>query len=224
MTPELQTRFDQIMTQVAGYCPKPDLELIDKAMHFAFAAHDGQTRKSGEPYIGHPLEVMAITATLRLDPASLCAALLHDTVEDTDVTIEDIQAGFGDQVAFLVSGLTKISKLKFKSREEAQAENIRKLIVAMGRDIRVVLVKISDRLHNMRTLTHMSESGQKRIARETIDIYAPLANRLGINWMKIELEDTAFRYLEQEAVWDVVTEELDELELNQLRALGYKID
>ena len=198
MDPQVRTRFDEIVTQVRVYHPGLDVDLFDRAFRFADEKHEGQTRKSGEPYIAHPVEVAAITADMHLDPYSLCAALLHDTVEDTEASIEEIHDVFGAEVALLVSGLTKINKLQFKSREVAQAENIRKLVVAMSRDLRVILVKLADRLHNMRTLEHMSSSGQKRIARETIDIYAPLANRLGINWIKTELEDQSFRYLHPE--------------------------
>ena len=197
--PELEGRYEEITAKIRGYLPELDLAAFRDAYDFAAEAHDGQTRKSGEPYIGHPLEVASITADLHLDLPSLFAALLHDTVEDTDATVEDLQDRFGDETAILVDGLTKISKLKFKSREEAQAENIRKLIVAMGQDIRVILVKLADRLHNIRTLDHMAPAKQRRIARETLEIYAPLANRLGINWIKNELEDTSFRYLNFEA-------------------------
>ncbi|TVR03239.1 MAG: bifunctional (p)ppGpp synthetase/guanosine-3',5'-bis(diphosphate) 3'-pyrophosphohydrolase [Deltaproteobacteria bacterium] len=205
MDPQLESRFGEVVTKVRGYHPSPDIDLFRSAFEFAADRHAGQVRKSGEPYIGHPLEVAAITADLQLDLYSLCAALLHDTVEDTDTSIEEIRERFSDQVAFLVNGLTKIAKLKFQSREEQQAENIRKLIVAMGRDIRVVLVKLADRLHNIRTLEHMSAEGQRRIARETMDIYAPLANRLGISWIKGELEDQSFRYLDPEGYYELAT-------------------
>lgn len=203
MDAQLERRFQEIVTQVRGYHPNPDIDLFRSAFEFAAERHEGQVRKSGEAYIGHPLEVAAITADLQLDIYSLCAALLHDTVEDTDTTVDEIQTRFTDQVAFLVNGLTKIARLKFQSREEQQAENIRKLIVAMGRDIRVVLIKLADRLHNIRTLEHMSAEGQRRIARETMEIYAPLSNRLGISWIKTELEDQAFRYLNPEAYYEL---------------------
>ncbi|MFT6399186.1 MAG: GTP pyrophosphokinase, partial [Bradymonadia bacterium] len=179
--------------------PSVDAERLRKAYEFAALAHEGQTRKSGEPYIGHPVEVMSIVGEMRLDLESLMAALLHDTVEDTDVTFDDVAREFGQTTRDIVEGLTKISKLKFKSKEEAQAENIRKLIIAMGRDIRVVLIKLADRLHNIRTLAHMAPAKQRRIAQETLDIYSPLANRLGIHWIKTELEDISFRYLNFEA-------------------------
>ncbi len=196
--PSLDVRYGDIVTKIKGYLPNSDMELFRRAYDYATEMHDGQTRKSGEPYIGHPLEVAHITADLHLDQHSLVAALLHDTVEDTTATVPDIKKRFGDEPAFLVDGLTKINKLQFKSREDAQAENIRKLIVAMGRDVRVVLIKLADRLHNIRTLDHMAAAKQRRIAQETLDIYAPLANRLGINWIKNELEDESLRYLNPE--------------------------
>ncbi|MCB9531415.1 MAG: bifunctional (p)ppGpp synthetase/guanosine-3',5'-bis(diphosphate) 3'-pyrophosphohydrolase [Myxococcales bacterium] len=201
----LETRFGEVLGRIRGYLPSPDEPLFRRAFEFAAEKHAGQTRKSGEPYIGHPLEVAAIVADLHLDMPSLLAALLHDTVEDTDTTIEEIAGQFGAETSVLVDGLTKISKLKFKSREEAQAENIRKLIVAMGRDIRVILVKLSDRLHNIRTLDAMAPAKARRIAQETLDIYSPLANRLGINWLKNELEDYAFRAMNPEA-YDMLRE------------------
>ena len=196
--------FEELVRGVRAYHPSPDVDLLRRAYMFAAEKHQHQIRKSGEPYILHPLEVTRITAELRLDHASLCAAILHDTVEDTDTSVEEISKLFSAEIAMLVSGLTKIAKLEFRSREEAQAENIRKLIIATGRDIRVVLIKLADRLHNIRTLGHMKAEGQQRIARETLEIYAPLANRLGISWMKEELEDTAFRYLQPEAHADLV--------------------
>ncbi len=191
-----ETRFEELERKLRSYLPDPDLPALRAAYEFARDAHEGQLRKSGDPYIGHPVEVAHFTADLHLDLYSVSAALLHDTVEDTSATVEEVRERFGDQVAFLVNGLTKISKLQFKSREEAQAENIRKLIVAMSRDLRVVLVKLADRLHNIHTLEHMHEAGQRRIAQETIDIYAPIANRLGINWLKVQLEDGALRFLQ----------------------------
>ncbi len=201
--PEVETRYDEISSRIRGYMPSVDAEKLRKAYEFAALAHEGQTRKSGEPYIGHPVEVMSIVGEMRLDLESLMAALLHDTVEDTDATFDDIDENFGITTRDIVEGLTKISKLKFKSKEEAQAENIRKLIIAMGRDIRVVLIKLADRLHNIRTLGHMAPAKQRRIAQETLDIYSPLANRLGIHWIKNELEDISFRYLNFEA-YDVL--------------------
>ena len=183
-----RTRFVRIRSGV-------DLSMYRAAFDYAAEMHEGQTRKNGEPYIGHPLEVSLIAAQLRLGVPSLCAALLHDVVEDTDATAADIAELFTPEIAQIVSGLTKLSKLNFATREEHQAENTRKLIVAMSRDLRVVLIKLADRLHNIRTLEHMPSDKRRRIAAETMDIYAPLASRLGINWIKTELEDNALRYL-----------------------------
>ena len=200
---QLENRLDSIIKKVRGYHPDPNITQLRDAYEFSRRMHEGQTRKSGEPYMTHPLEVMDIIADLRLDVASLVAGLLHDVVEDTETTVEDIRNRFGDDVAFLVDGVTKLSKFRFNTREEAQAETIRKMIVAMSRDLRVILVKLADRLHNMRTLKYMSESGQERKSQETMDIYAPLAHRLGLNWVKTELEDLAFRYLYPEAYYDI---------------------
>ncbi|MFU8806843.1 MAG: HD domain-containing protein, partial [Bradymonadaceae bacterium] len=199
----LQNRLNSIVKKVRGYHPDPDIDKLRAAFEFANEMHEGQVRKSGEPYMTHPLEVMDIIADLRLDVASLVAGLLHDTVEDTDTTVEDLRDMFGEDVAFLVDGVTKLSKFSFNTREEAQAENIRKMIIAMSRDLRVILVKLADRLHNMRTLKYMSVEGQERISQETMDIYAPLAHRLGISWVKTELEDLSFRYLYSEAYYEI---------------------
>jgi len=200
---QLQNRLNSIIKKVRSYHPDPDIAQLRDAYEFAAAMHEGQTRKSGEPYMSHPLEVMDIIADLRLDVASLVAGLLHDTVEDTDTTVEELSGRYGEDVAFLVDGVTKLSKFQFNTREEAQAENIRKMIIAMSRDLRVILVKLADRLHNMRTLKYMNPSSQERISRETMDIYAPLAHRLGLNWVKTELEDLSFRYLHTEAYYDI---------------------
>lgn len=182
---------------MSSYHPAPDLDIIKKAYVYSAKVHQGQVRKSGEPYLIHPLEVAGLLAQLRLDEASIVAGLLHDTVEDTLATVEEIQELFGAEVALIVDGVTKLSKYSAPqqlSQEEKQAENFRKMLVAMAQDIRVILVKLADRTHNMRTLEHMSEEKQARIAQETLDIYAPLANRLGISWIKTELEDLSFRY------------------------------
>ncbi|MCC6335339.1 MAG: bifunctional (p)ppGpp synthetase/guanosine-3',5'-bis(diphosphate) 3'-pyrophosphohydrolase [Myxococcales bacterium] len=191
-------RLNDILQQVAAYHPDPDLDIIKKAYVYSAKVHQGQVRKSGEPYLIHPLEVAGILARLRLDEATIVAGLLHDTVEDTLATTEEIRELFGDEVSLIVDGVTKLSKFSASqslSQEEKQAENFRKMLVAMAQDIRVILVKLADRTHNMRTLDHMSEEKQARIAQETLDIYAPLANRLGISWVKTELEDLSFRYL-----------------------------
>jgi len=186
--------LDELLEAIRVYSPNSDLSLISKAYEFSEKAHAGQIRRSGDPYILHPLGVAAILAELRLDLPTIATGLLHDTVEDTSVTLQDIEKNFGATVSRMVDGVTKISLMKFRNTHEKQGENIRKMIVAMGKDVRVVLVKLADRLHNMRTLNHMPPDKQARIALETLDIYAPLASRLGINAIKIELEDLSFRY------------------------------
>ena len=190
--------LESLVTRVQSYHPSADLELIRRAYHFSEWAHREQTRKSGEPYFVHPASVAGIAAELKLDTASVCAGLLHDVVEDTPATMKDIEAEFGKEIAFLVDGVTKLGKINFISREDRQAENFRKMVVAMARDIRVLLIKLCDRVDNMRTLEHMKPEAQERIARETMEIYAPLANRLGMQRIKSELEDLSFRYLEPE--------------------------
>ena len=188
-------QLDQIISDLAGYHPHADLPMVRRAYQFAAEAHDGQTRKSGDPYVTHPLAVAQIIAELKLDVASVCAGLLHDCVEDTSATVEQLGDIFGKEIAFLVDGVTKLGKLPYSTREEQQAENFRKMLLAMARDIRVILVKLCDRLDNMRSLHHLPPEKQERIAAETMQIYAPLANRLGIQWVKVELEDLAFKYL-----------------------------
>jgi GTP pyrophosphokinase len=191
-------RLNDILQRVASYHPDPDLDIIKKAYVYSAKVHQGQLRKSGEPYLIHPLEVAGLLAELKLDEASIVTGLLHDTIEDTLATAEELTELFGPEVAQLVDGVTKLSKFSASatlSQEEKQAENFRKMIIAMAQDIRVILVKLADRTHNMRTLDHMSEEKQRRIAQETLDIYAPLANRLGISWIKTELEDLSFRYV-----------------------------
>ena len=191
-------RLNDILQRVASYHPDPDLDIIKKAYVYSAKVHQGQLRKSGEPYLIHPLEVAGLLAELKLDEASIVTGLLHDTIEDTLATSEELTELFGPEVAQLVDGVTKLSKFSASatlSQEEKQAENFRKMIIAMAQDIRVILVKLADRTHNMRTLDHMSEEKQRRIAQETLDIYAPLANRLGISWVKTELEDLSFRYV-----------------------------
>ncbi len=192
-------RLTNILEKVKGYHPRADTDLINKAYVYAARKHEGQMRKSGDAYFTHPVSVADIIADMRLDASSVCAALLHDVVEDCDAEVDDIETVFGDEVAFLVDGVTKLGKVNFASREDRQAESFRKMLVAMARDIRVLLVKLADRLDNMRTLDHMVPSSQERIARETLEIYAPLAGRLGIQWLKAELEDLSFKYLEPEA-------------------------
>jgi guanosine-3',5'-bis(diphosphate) 3'-pyrophosphohydrolase len=187
--------LDQILTGIQAYHPAADVEMVRRAYTFASKAHEGQTRRSGDPYVTHPLAVAGIIAELKLDVASVCAGLLHDCVEDTSATVDQLTDLFGKEIAFLVDGVTKLGKLPWSTREEQQAENFRKMLLAMARDIRVILVKLCDRLDNMRSLEHLPPEKQERIAAETMQIYAPLANRLGIQWIKVELEDLAFKYL-----------------------------
>jgi guanosine-3',5'-bis(diphosphate) 3'-pyrophosphohydrolase len=197
-------RLTDILDKVTAYHPTADADLINKAYIYAARMHEGQTRKSGDPYFIHPVSVAHIIADMHLDGASVCAALLHDVIEDTSATERDIEAIFGSEIAFLVDGVTKLGKINFISKEDQQAESFRKMLVAMARDIRVLLVKLADRLDNMRTLDHMSVDSQERIARETLEIYAPLAGRLGIQWIKNELSDLAFRYLYPEQYTDLL--------------------
>ena len=192
-----------LVGRLRSYHPNADAGLIERAYGFAERAHNGQKRKSGDPYFVHPTNVASIITELKLDAASVCAGLLHDCVEDTLATVEDLEREFGEEVAFLVDGVTKLSQINFISREDRQAENFRKMVVAMARDIRVLLVKLCDRLDNMRSLEFMKSEAQDRIARETMEIYAPLANRLGIARVKSELEDLSFRYLDPEHYADL---------------------
>ena len=194
----------QIVNTVSAYDPAADVGLIERCFDFAAERHAGQRRRSGEPYVVHPVGVARIISDLRLDVSSVCAGLLHDCVEDTSATAEDIGRLFGQEIQFLVEGVTKLGQIPWTTREERQAENFRKMLLAMARDIRVILIKLADRVDNMRTLQYMSREKQERIARETLEIYAPLANRLGIQWMKIELEDLAFRYVEPQAYADLL--------------------
>lgn len=203
ITEKVPKTVDELVEKIREFNPTADLDFIRRAYDFSEKAHSGQIRRSGEPYISHPLGVAGILADLRLDLPSIATGLLHDTVEDTSVTLTDIETNFGGDIAQLVDGVTKISQISFKHTHEKQGENIRKMIIAMGKDIRVVLVKLADRLHNMRTLTHMPYEKQAVIAQETLDIYAPLANRLGISSMKIELEDLSLRYLKPEAYYQL---------------------
>ena len=191
-------RINEIIDQVQQNFPGVDAGLLQRCYVYSAKVHKGQVRLSGEPYLTHPLAVAEILAEMRLDPITIAAGLLHDTVEDTLASEEELRELFGDEIADLVVGLTKISKIEFSSREEHQAENFRKMLLAMSQDIRIILIKLADRLHNMRTLKYMSEDSRRRISRETLDIYAPLAHRLGIYWMKVELEGRAFQELYSE--------------------------
>jgi GTP pyrophosphokinase len=190
----IDTRFEALLKQVQANRPSEDITLIRKAWEFCVRHHEGQMRASGEPYIIHPLEVAEVLAEMKMDATAIAAGLLHDSVEDTPATNEEIEAEFGDQVAHIVEGVTKIDKIQFANREDRQAENVRKMLLAMVSDVRVVLIKLADRLHNMRTLEHLQPDRQEAIARETQDIYAPLAHRLGMGKVRGELEDLAFRY------------------------------
>ena len=188
----------QLIHTIQTYQPDANTGLLAQAYEFSERMHQGQKRRSGEPYFSHPVEVAKILTTMKLDVPTVITGLLHDTVEDTLTTLEEVEQQFGTEVAGLVDGVTKISQIHFTTREERQAENFRKMILAMGRDIRVVLVKLADRAHNMRTLSYLSPDKQREIAGETLDIYAPLAHRLGIYWLKSELEDNALRHLHPE--------------------------
>jgi len=200
----LSDKFEQLIEKVKKYATEEDVNLIKKAYEFAKEYHDGQERNSGEPYIVHPLEVALILADLELDIASVVAGLLHDVVEDTSASLQQIEQEFGSEIASLVDGVTKLGKLEFTSKLEQQAENYRKMLIAMAKDIRVILIKLADRLHNMRTLKYLPPEKQRQKAQETIDIYAPLAHRLGISKIKWELEDLALRYLDPEGYYDLV--------------------
>jgi len=196
-------RFAELIDKVRRNRPGDDFELLRRAYDFAAEQHKAQTRLSGEPYLSHPVEVAHSLADMKLDVISLCAALLHDVVEDTRIPIEKISEQFGVEVGRIVEGVTKISKLDLLAPEDRQAENVRKMLLAMVNDVRVVMVKLADRLHNMRTLDYLEVERQQRIARETLDIYAPVANRLGMGLIRGELEDLAFRYLEPEAFFEL---------------------
>jgi GTP pyrophosphokinase len=228
-------RLEDIVERLQSNNPEADVDLVRRAYIFSAKAHQGQMRLSGESYLIHPLDVAKILAELKLDAATVAAGILHDTIEDTTSTTEEIQSLFGDEVAKLVDGMTKLSRIELQSREEREAQNFRKMIVAMSNDIRVILIKLADRLHNMRTLAFLPPEKQKRTAQETLDIYAPLANRLGIARIKTELEDLSFRYLhpvEYREIADKVTQkrlerqayidELIEIVKRQLAEHGYK--
>ena len=207
--------IEELIEKVRRYNPDAQVELIRRAYDFSAQAHEGQLRRSGEPYLAHPLAVAEILTALRLDVPAIVAGLMHDTIEDTIRTRAQIEEEFGKDIARLVEGVTKIGKIHFKSYEETQAENFRKMLISMADDIRVILIKLADRLHNMRTIEHLDPTQQKKIAQETIEIYAPLANRLGIGWMRSELEDLCFKTLKPDAyaaLADRVAKRLEERE------------
>ena len=196
-------RFEDLVDKVRSYSPDADLELLRRAYVFSAREHKGQVRHSGEPYLVHPLEVANLLVDMRLDVVAVAAGLLHDVVEDTLTSIERVAELFGPEVAHVVEGVTKLSSIPFSSKEAQQAENFRRMFLAMVDDIRVILVKLADRLHNMRTLGHVPDEKRERIARETLDIYAPIANRLGMSKVKNELEELSFKALEPRAYEDL---------------------
>src|SRR5215208_272840 len=198
-------RFEDLVEKVRASNPDADTEMLRRAYVFSAFEHKGQVRHSGEPYLVHPLQVADLLADMKLDVVAIAAGLLHDIVEDTQTPIERIRELFGTDVAHVVEGVTKLGSIQFSSTEERQAENFRKMLLAMVDDIRVILVKLADRLHNMRTLHHMADDKRVRIAQETIDIYAPIANRLGMSRIKNELEELSFRYLEPSAYQSLKT-------------------
>ena len=214
----------ELLEETAGaYLPPDDLERLHRAWEFAFEAHAGQRRKSGEPFIVHPVEVAIILSELHMDADTLVAAVLHDTVEDTDCTLDDITSAFGESVSMLVDGVTKISQIEVESLSEQQVNNLRKMLVAMSKDIRVIVIKLADRLHNMRTLMALKEDRRIFKAKETMEIYAPLANRLGMGSIKWELEDLSFFYLEPskyQLVQKMVSETREAREAYLERAIG----
>ena len=192
---ETVTSVDQLLDRLQDYQPDADLGMVRKAYEFSARAHEGQVRLSGEPYVKHPVAVAGVLTSLKTDVTAVVAGLLHDTLEDTVATVDELQREFGQEVVHLVDGVTKIGKITFKSSEEKQAENFRKMVLSMADDIRVVIIKLADRLHNMRTLEHLGEKKRQEIAQETLEIYAPLANRIGIGWVKNELEDLCLKHL-----------------------------
>ncbi|MDO5551488.1 MAG: HD domain-containing protein, partial [Lachnospiraceae bacterium] len=199
-----ETLYDDLIQGIRRYHPSDDISMIEKAYQIAAEAHKEQKRKSGEPYIIHPLCVAIILADLEMDKETIAAAILHDVVEDTVMTLDQLRAEFGDEVALLVDGVTKLTQLSWSAdKVELQAENLRKMFLAMAKDIRVILIKLADRLHNMRTLQFQTPVKQKEKARETLDIYSPIAHRLGISKIKVELDDLSLKYLEPEVYYDL---------------------
>src|SRR5947207_6120828 len=201
--------LEGLLAELDGYSGELDVELVTRAFRFAAAAHEGQQRRSGEPFITHPVGVASICAGLRLDEQTIAAALLHDVVEDTGVELETVREEFGEDIAALVDGVTKLTRVQFQTREQAEAENYRKMVVAMAADVRVILVKLADRLHNLRTIEYLGRQKQVQKAKEALEVYAPLAHRLGIHALKWELEDLSFQTLhprKYEEIKQMVTE------------------
>ena len=199
--------IDELLEKIQKNCHNVDIEMVKKAYYFAENAHKEQKRESGEPYIIHPLAVAEILADMGMDTNTIVAGLLHDVIEDTECSYEDTVKLFNEEIANLVEGVTKLTKLgemEYKTKEEQQADNVRKMLLAMAKDIRVIIIKLADRLHNMRTLKYMPVNKQKNKAKETLDIYAPLAHRLGMSKIKWELEDLCFRYLHEKEYYDLV--------------------
>ncbi len=196
--------LEQLLERIRKYHAEGTLDIVEKAYHYAEEKHEGQIRKSGEPYVTHPVHVAYILADMELDLQSVCAALLHDVVEDTETTREDLVKDFGETVTLLVDGVTKLTKIPYTSKEEQQIENLRKMFFAMAEDVRVLVIKLADRLHNMRTLKYQPETKQREIARETLEVYAPLAHRLGMSKIKWELEDLALRYIDPIGYYEIV--------------------
>ena len=230
MVPVEEQLYLELIEKIKTYHPSSDFSMIEKAYKLAVDAHKEQKRKSGEPYIIHPLKVAYILAELELDMESIVAGILHDIIEDTEYSYEDISNMFSEEIAALVDGVTKLGKLSYTTKEEVQAENYRKMFLAMAKDIRVILIKLADRLHNMRTLNYMKPEKQKEKAQETLDIYAPLAHRLGISKIRSEMEDLCFKYLDPDAFFDLATkierkkEERDEFVQDIVKELQQKMD
>ena len=204
MSKEKELTHEDVKKIVSSYMNEEHVDLVEKAYHFAEVAHHDQRRKSGEPYIIHPIQVAGILANLHMDPETVCAGYLHDIVEDTGATLDDIKELFGPTIAMIVDGDTKLGKIRYKSNKEQMAATHRKLLLAMSKDIRVMIVKLADRLHNMRTLKHLRPDKQRRISNETLEIYAPIADRLGISTIKWELEDLSLRYLNPQQYYRIV--------------------
>ncbi len=217
------TEIKDVIKSALKYLPSDDTPVIQKSFDFAQKAHSGQKRKSGEPFMQHPVEVAYVVTQLKMDAPCICAALLHDIVEDTESTQKSIEDAFGEEISFMVDSLTKLSKISFISKHDRQAENFRRMLFAMSKDIRVMLIKLADRLHNMRTLKHLDEIKQREIAQETLDVYAPLASRLGISWLKIELEDLCLLYLKP-PIYYTLTDKLDSTKKERQRYIKNTIE